>query len=67
MAFLLVWIDWWAAKKDNVQVTLSEEDKFKWRDLKSFNELPFWLVTFSCVIIYMVIFPYIQNSSDMLE
>ena len=24
-------------------------------------------MTGSCVIIYMVIFPYIQNSSDMLE
>ena len=67
MAFLLVWIDAWAAKKDGVTVTLSAEDKFKFRDLRQFNTLPFWLVTGSCVIIYMVIFPYVQFSSDMLE
>ncbi len=67
MAFLLVWIDAWAAKKDGVKVELSEEDKFKCSDLKQFNRLPFWLVTLSCVIIYMVIFPYVQYSPDMLK
>ena len=66
MAFCLVWVDAWAAKKDNVQVTLTEDDKFKFKDLKQFNRLPFWLVTMSCVIIYMVIFPYVQYSADML-
>ena len=66
MAFLLVWVDWWAAKKDNVKVELSEDEKFHLKDLKQFNTLPFWLVTMSCVIIYMVIFPYVQYSSDML-
>ena len=66
MAFLLCWIDWWAAKKDNVKVEISEDEKFKFSDLKQFNGLPFWLVTLSCVIIYMVIFPYVQFSSDML-
>lgn len=34
MAFLLVYIDWWAEKKDGIQVELSEEDKFKFSDLK---------------------------------
>ena len=67
MAFLLVWIDAWAAKKDGVKLEISEDEKFKLRDLKQFNRLPFWLVTFSCVIIYMVIFPYVQYSSDMLQ
>jgi len=66
MAILLVWIDWWAARKDNIQVTLTEEDKFKFRDLREFDKLPFWLVTGSCVIIYMVVFPYIQVSTDMM-
>lgn len=66
MAFLLVAIDIWAAKKDGVKVEISEDEKFKFSDLKQFNGLPFWLVTMSCVIIYMVIFPYVQFSSDML-
>ena len=34
MAFLLVWIDAWAAKKDNINTALSDEDKFKVSDLK---------------------------------
>ena len=66
MAFLLVWVDWWAAKKDNVKVELSEDEKFHLSDLKQFNTRPFWLVTMSCVIIYMVIFPYVQYSTAML-
>ena len=66
MAFLLVGIDMWAAKKDGVKVEISDDEKFKFSDLKKFNGLPFWLVTMSCVIIYMVIFPYVQYSSDML-
>ena len=67
MAFVLVWIDAWAAKKDNIQIIISDDEKFKFSDLKKFNGLPFWLVTFSCVIIYMVIFPYVQFCPDMLE
>ena len=60
MAFLLVGIDMWAAKKDGLEkMTISEDEKFKFSDLKQFNRLPFWLVTMSCVIIYMVIFPYV--------
>ena len=71
MAFLLVWIDRWAARKDGVNSTIADEDKFKLSDLRQFacrgDRVPFWLVTFSCVIIYMVIFPYVQYSSDMLQ
>ena len=71
MAILLVWIDAWAAKKDRVDAAISDEDKFKISDLRQFaccrERLPFWLVTLSCVIIYMVIFPYVQYSADMLE
>lgn len=67
MAFLLVGIDLWAAKKDGVVIEISDDEKFKFSDLKQFNGLPFWLVTMSCVIIYMVIFPYVQYSADMLQ
>ena len=59
MAFLLVWIDSWAAKKDNIQVTIGEDEKFRVKDLRHFKVLPFWLVTTSCLFIYMVIFPYV--------
>ena len=34
MAFLLVGIDYWAAKKDGVSLTISEDEKFKFSDLK---------------------------------
>ena len=44
---------------------LSDEDKFKWSDIAEFGQ-SFWLITGSCVIAYMSIFPYIQNSSDCL-
>ena len=66
MALLLVWIDAWAAKKDGASAKLTEAEKFKLSDLKQFNRLPFWLATASCTICYMVIFPYVQYSSDML-
>lgn len=59
MGFLLVGIDIWAAKKDDVKIVISEDEKFKFSDLKKFNGLPFWLVTMSCVTLYMVIFPYV--------
>ena len=67
MAIFLVWIDRWAAKRDNVQVVISEDEKFRIKDLRHFNGLPFWLVTSSCLVVYMVIFPYVQFASAMLE
>ena len=67
MAVVLVLIDRWAEKKDNLKAELSDEDKFKLKDLLEFKTLPFWLVTTSCVIIYMVIFVYIGNGADMLQ
>lgn len=66
-SIVLVCIDRWAEKKDNVKVELSDDEKFKWSDLKKFNTLPYWLVTVSCVIIYMVIFIYIGNGAEMLQ
>mmetsp|Transcript_15578 Transcript_15578/g.10948 ORF Transcript_15578/g.10948 Transcript_15578/m.10948 type:complete len:128 (-) Transcript_15578:810-1193(-) len=55
----LVSVDSYADKKDgNSSAKLSDEDKFQWSDIKSFK-LPFWLITASCVFVYMSIFPYI--------
>ena len=34
MAFMLVWIDTWAAKKDGIKLEISEDEKFKFSDLK---------------------------------
>ena len=58
-------------KADTVDKTtagpvLTEEEKFRFRDIKTFN-LSFWLLCFSCVIVYMAIFPFIQVSSKMLQ
>lgn len=66
-AFLLVFLD---KRADNVDgkgevKVLTEEDKFKFSDIKTFNK-SFWLLCFSCVIVYMAIFPYIQVASGML-
>jgi len=61
---LLCIIDWYADKKDGKVVSLNPEDKFHWSDLLTFG-LPFWLITFSCMFVYMSIFPFIQLSSTM--
>jgi len=45
---------------------MSDDEKFKWSDLTKFKT-PFWLLTFSCVLTYMSIFPYIQICSDLLQ
>lgn len=42
------------------------EEEFKFRDILSFK-LPFWLLTISCVVTYMSIFPYIQIVSDLVQ
>ena len=44
---------------------ISEEEKFKWSDIKTFSR-SFWYLCFSCVLIYIGIFPFIQVASDML-
>ena len=65
IAICLVLIDRWAEKKDNVTVEKDPNDAFRCKDIIDFR-LPFWLVTGSCVVIYMVIFIYIGNCEDML-
>jgi uncharacterized membrane protein len=64
---MLVLIDSYADKKDKdtVKLALTAEDKFKWKDLTTFG-LPFWLVAFSCVFVYMAMFPFIQVSNKAL-
>lgn len=56
----LVTLDRWAEKKNpNAEkATLSDEDKFKFSDLNKFS-LSFWLLTGSCVVTYMSVFPYL--------
>jgi len=52
-AFALTLVDYWADKKDGtLAVKLSDEDKFKLKDLTTFG-LPYWLITVSCCMFYM--------------
>ena len=62
----IVVVDWYADKVDGVAAKLTDDDKFKCSDLKSFS-LPYWLITFSCVVIYCCIFPYTWNTATMLN
>ncbi len=52
---VLVFIDWYADKKEGSSLALTAEDKFHWSDLKLFT-LPFWIVALSCVFVYMAMF-----------
>lgn len=65
VAIGLVSIDYWAEKKDNVAVEKDPNDRFQCKELSSFK-LPFWLIVGSCVVVYMVVFIYIGNASEML-
>ena len=62
----IVVVDAYADKVDGVTAKLTGDDKFKCSDLKSFT-LPYWLITFSCVVIYCCIFPYTWNTATMLN
>jgi len=66
-AILLTILDRYADKVDKTGVTkvVSEEEKFRFSDIKTFNK-SFWIICFSCVLIYMAIFPFIQYVSGML-
>ncbi len=51
----LVYLDWKADKVDGTTTqAMSDDEKFKWSDLKSFK-LAFWLLCASCVITYTAI------------
>ena len=59
-AVFLTMLDKKADKVDKVDASkvVSEEDKFRWSDIKTFN-LSFWIICVSCVLVYMAIFPFI--------
>jgi hypothetical protein len=63
MAFL----DKYAESKNpsGEKAALGDDDKFKWKDLYAFS-MSFWLLTISCVVPYMSIFPYLQIVSDLV-
>ena len=56
----LVWLDRKAEKTNpnSESAAVAEDEKFKWSDIWSFNA-SYWLLTGSCVITYMTIFPYL--------
>jgi hypothetical protein len=59
MGFCLVFVDMYADKKDGkADLALKEDEKFRWNDILQFK-LPYWLITFSCMFVYMSVFPYI--------
>jgi len=53
-------------REGNNQADQQSEEGFRMSDLYSFNS-SFWLLTGSCVLTYMSVFPYIQNCSDLLQ
>ena len=61
---LLVIVDSYAAKKDNMKTTLDDNERFRCKDLKQFK-LPYWLVNISSVFFYAAVFTYIANAEDM--
>lgn len=67
-AFGLVYLDKKAedANPESEVARVAEEEKFSWSDLYSFDK-SFWILTGSCVLTYMSIFPYIQVASDLLQ
>jgi len=68
LAVCLTLIDLYREKKStNIEsVTLGDDEKFKWSDLKAFK-LPYWLIVASCCVTYMSVFPYIQKVGYILE
>jgi len=61
----LVLTDKYADSKETKTLELSADDKFSFRDIFQFK-LPFWLVSVSCVFVYMSIFPFIQIAQAAL-
>lgn len=67
-AFGLVWIDKVNEKRipASQRAQVADDEKFKFSDIYDFST-SFWLLTGSCVVTYMSVFPYIQNASDLLQ
>jgi len=68
LAVCLVFIDYYREKKNpkGEKAALGEDEKFKWSDIKQFK-MPYWLITISCCVTYMSVFPYIQKCGYILE
>jgi hypothetical protein len=56
--FGIAFLDKKAEKNSEKKIKFQDNEKFKWSDLYSFK-LSFWILTGSCVLTYMSIFPYI--------
>jgi hypothetical protein len=65
MGIGLVIMDRYADKVDGEGgKMITEEDKFKFSDLKTFNA-SFWIICASCVFTYMAVFPFLMVSTDL--
>jgi MFS family permease len=62
----IAYLDKIAEKNSEKKIMIKDDEKFKWSDLYSLK-LSFWILTGSCVLTYMSIFPYIQIASDLLQ
>jgi len=64
---LLVVTDWYADKKDGkADVAMKDDEKFRFSDIKSFG-LSYWLITFSCLAVYMCCLNYLSQTPKILE
>ena len=54
------------ANGDAEVARVDDESKFKLSDIVNFDT-SYWLLTGSCVLTYMSVFPYIQVASDLLQ
>ena len=53
------------AEEKGATVAVSDEDKFTCSDILKFG-VPFWMLSMSCMLTYMSVFPYNQISSKLL-
>jgi len=53
------------ARSDADKAKIADEEKINIKDVLKFK-MPYWLLTGSCVVTYMSIFPYIQIVSDLI-
>jgi MFS family permease len=62
----IVYMDRAAEKEEGSENKVSDEDKFQWSDLKNLG-CEFWILTMSCMLTYMSVFPYNQISSKLMQ
>jgi MFS family permease len=65
-ACFLVSIDYYADKSEGVlNVPIPDDEKFHFSDICAFK-LPYWLLTGSCVAVYMCVLNYLQVTPNIL-